>query len=109
MNMNDLAKWITEEEGGSQQVNIAQVHEVLAAIKKIYRRYLELSPTPQDVPFRINKLCRLLTGDLEVKCNIDAHEEWFTLRWQSDPQDYLKKEEELNKVIAVESHLGVIK
>ena len=92
MNINGLAKWITEEEGGSQQVNIAQVHDVLSAIKKIYKRYLELSPTPQDIPFRMNRFWRLLTDDW-TKHSIDANEERFYLSWKGETKDYLPKKE----------------
>ncbi len=42
MNINQLAKLITEIEGKKQQVNIAQVKEVLAIIRKLMRENIEI-------------------------------------------------------------------
>jgi len=67
-NLNDLAVRISQIEGKSEQVNIAQIKEVLAVIKTVYTEYVGGS-YGVDVPYRIKQFIRLITGDEKLLIN----------------------------------------
>jgi len=62
MNLHDLAVRISEKEAGEQEVNIAQIKEILAVLPSIYREYVR-SGTVGDVPYKIKQFIRMITGD----------------------------------------------
>lgn len=89
MNANELAVLIAQKESGKKEVDIAQISEILAVIKEIYREYVG-GATMFDVPFRINKFFRVLTADLNLNLYISQEGDDFSITLKGKSSKYTK-------------------
>lgn len=69
-NINDLAVAISQVEGKKEQVNIAQIKEILGAIPIVYRKYVTAEGY-KSIPFKIKQFWRLLTRDERWNYDVD--------------------------------------
>ena len=69
MNLNDMAVAVSKVEGKSEEVNIAQIKEIIATIPVIYNDYVTQGET-EMIPFYIARFIKKVTRDkffVEVK------------------------------------------
>lgn len=62
MNLNEMAEAIAELEGKAEEVNIAQIKEILAVIPVVYQKYIK-SGNVGDTPYKIKQFIRMITRD----------------------------------------------
>lgn len=89
MNANELAVLIAQKESGKKEVDIAQISEILASIKEVYKEYVG-GATTFDVPFRINKFLRVLTADLNLGLYITQEGDDFSITLKGNSSKYTK-------------------
>lgn len=92
MNANELAVLIAQKEAGKKEVDIAQISEILAVIKEVYREYVS-GATTFDVPFRINKFLRVLTADFNLNLYISQEGDDFSITLKGKSSNYIKEQE----------------
>ena len=95
MNANELAVLIAQKESGKKEVDIAQISEILANIKEIYREYVG-GRDAIDVPFRINKFFRVLTADLNLNLYISQEGDEFSITLKGKSSNYIKEQNDTN-------------